>query len=171
MKKHFNEKREAHTTNPPVHPEPVEGGWRGWPTSRAGGGLVILGFSSSPYAPSEGGHYRRYVAHFFLDTGLRRYDDIVHRWRGWPASAGRGWTLLSWLYILHLRPLRRGRLLAVCCSLFSGYRPPDFARAGMTTLSVTQGLAKFSGGYKNHVININAKRSEALGGSERLISK
>jgi hypothetical protein len=41
----------------------------------------------------------------------------------------------------------------------------------MTTLSVTQGLAKFSGGYKNHVININAKRSEALGGSERLISK
>ena len=130
-----------------------------------------MGFSSSPYAPSEGGHYRRYVAHFFLDTGLRRYDDIVHRWRGWPASAGRGWTLLSWLYILHLRPLRRGRLLAVCCSLFSGYRPPDFARAGMTTLSVTQGLAKFSGGYKNHVININAKRSEALGGSERLISK
>jgi hypothetical protein len=48
------------------------------------------GFSSSPCAPSEGGHYLRCVTHYVLDTGLRQYDDIVHRWRGWPASAGRG---------------------------------------------------------------------------------
>ncbi len=35
---------------------------------------------------------------------------LVPRWRGWPASAGRGWKYFFGLSILPLRPLRRGIL-------------------------------------------------------------
>ena len=80
----------------------------GGPLQRDGGGHCCLGFSILPLRPSEGGHLRWCVAHYVLDIGEGRYDDIVHRWRGWPASAGRGWTCYFGLFILPLRPFRRG---------------------------------------------------------------
>jgi hypothetical protein len=83
--------------------------------------FVILGFPSSPCAPPKGDTWR-YGAHYFLDTG-RRYDDIVHRWRGWPASAGRGWTCYFVFPILPLRPLQRGTFNGV--STAGGGGPKD----------------------------------------------
>jgi hypothetical protein len=38
---------------------------------------------------------------------------FVPRWRGWPASAGRGWTLLFFVSHPPPCPLQRGTLLAV----------------------------------------------------------
>jgi len=67
----------------------------------------------------------------FARAGLRRYDDTVHRWRGWPE--GPGVDLLSFALHPPPVPLRRGTLQAVRCSFFSGYRPPPF------TLSLSKG--------------------------------
>ena len=156
---------------PPFTLSLSKGAGGGGPPRGQGVDLLFWAFHPPPMPPPKGDITGGTLLIFFWIPASPVHPEPVEGLEGVARLAGRGWTLLSWLYILHLRPLRRGRLLAVCCSLFSGYRPPDFARAGMTTLSVTQGLAKFSGGYKNHVININAKRSEALGGSERLISK